>query len=374
MLIGLLILIFIRPFISSLAFPYLNSIYSFVLLGFLLIWVIIKGLSFKNIGPIRYPLILFILSIFISLIFSYDKITSIKELYKYISGVLLFLVGISLSGNDRNRLIRCILLAGLSISILAIYQYFFGFRNLSNYVAKLGISDASVLDYINRKRIFFPFVTPNILAGYLAMNITLALSNKNKTWFILSLSFALLLTKSLGALLSLFLALAVYFYLQGKLKKRNFLFLLGFLIFTGAIFMARSVNQKQHLQPVFSTMMRLNYWRDTLRIIKASPLIGVGLGNFNLPLSRYAHNSYLQLWAEMGILGLISFLWLIISVFSYGLKTMKNSPDKNQIAALITASGVFLIHNLVDFSFFLPEVNLIWWVITGCLFSFLFTN
>jgi hypothetical protein len=248
MLITLLTLIFIRPFISSLAFPYLNSIYSFVLLGFLFVFGFTRGLPRENIKSLNYPLILFILAISISLIFSRDKIISIKELYKYMSGALLFLISISLSDNDRNRVIRCILLAGISVSILAIYQYFFGFRNLLNYIAKLGISDAFVLDYIDRKRIFFPFVTPNILAGYLAMIIPLALMNKkiafgdklkvrflsgvrkvlytflhhkNRTWFIIPLSFALFLTKSLGASAALLLALLVYFYLKGKLKKRG---------------------------------------------------------------------------------------------------------------------------------------------------------
>jgi len=119
--------------------------------------------------------------------------------------------------------------------------------------------------------------------------------------------------------------------------------------------------------------MRLNYWVSTLRIIKNSPWTGVGLGNLNPILQsryghEYAHNSYLQIWAEIGILGIASFFWLIVMVFKSAFKNIKDSPNKPQISSLITASSVFLIHNLVDFSFFLPETSLIWWVILGQLY------
>lgn len=112
-------------------------------------------------------------------------------------------------------------------------------------------------------------------------------------------------------------------------------------------------------------MMRLSYWKDTLKIIKVKPFTGVGLGNFNLLQSRYAHNSYLQIWAEMGILGITSILWLIIAGLKSIIKHIKTSPHRNQIICLITTNTAFLIHNFVDFTFFLPEVALIWWIILG---------
>jgi O-antigen ligase len=365
MLNVLLILIFIRPFISSLAAPYENLIYSILLLGALVIWITVRGLHLDKIRPIRYPLMLFILALAVSLIFSRNITISVQELYKYVPAILLLAISISLSSKEKKWVILCIVLAGLVISFRAIYQYFFGFQNLLSYVAKKGISDSFVLDYISRKRPFYPFVTPNVLAGYLSMIIPLTFIQKYKWWLIIPLSSALLLTRSLGALLSIFLGVAIYFYLKGDLKKRGILFLAGLLIIIAGVLVSRNVAQKLHTLPVFSAVMRLSYWQDTLGIIKAHPWTGVGLGNFNLIQSRYAHNSYLQIWAEMGILGIVSFIWLIIAVLKESFQNLKDSASKNKIAGLISASAVFLLHNFVDFSFFLPEASLIWWVIFG---------
>jgi O-antigen ligase len=379
MLTVLLILIFIRPFISSLAFPYLNYIYSYTLLGFLIIWLFEKGLPHKKIAFAiisKYPLLLFLLALLISVVFSTNKINSLMELYKYISGILIFLIAISLNYEHRIRVIKAIVLAGFLISILAIYQYFSGFQHILDYLARDKTASSFALDYIQRQRVFFPFVTPNTLGGYLIIIIPLilALWDRKKRIFLnpllfvfVSVSLGLLLTKSLGALLSIFLGLILYFYLQGALNRKRLLLIGGLLIIIGLVFFLRQGAIKEHIQPTFSLAKRMDYWKDTLRITKAAPWTGVGLGNFNLAQSRFAHNSYLQIWAEMGILGIASFLWLIISVFKSAVKNIKFSPDKRLIAALITANAVFLIHNLVDFTFFLPEVTLIWWVTFGLL-------
>ena len=300
----------------------------------------------------------------ISIVFSSNKLNSFEELYKYISGLLLFLIAASLEYEDKIKIIRAIVITGLVISLLAIYQYFFGFQHILEYVNKAKFTDPFILDYISRNRVFFPFVTPNALGGYLAMLIPLTLVFKDKSWFIIPLSFALLLTKSLGALISLFLALGLYFYLKKGLEKKIIFFLYGLFLIICLVFVTRLTAQKQHLQPIFSTVMRLNYWKDTLNIIKARPLTGVGLGNFNLIQSRYAHNSYLQIWAEMGIFGLISFIWVITTVLKSKLQNIKYNSRKETIYLLIAVTTVIL-HNFVDFTFFMPEVMFIWWVILG---------
>lgn len=362
----LVILIFLRPFISSLAFPYLNTIYSVLFLAFLVILLAAKKLKLGNIIPkqIELPFALFIIAISISTIVSFDKSLSLRKLLDYTNALLLFLIVLSLSNNDKNRLLQCMVVSCLTVSILAIYQYLFGFQHLLAYLKDSNeIISYFTLDYILQKRIFFPFVTPNILAEYLAMMLPIVLIIKFRSIIIIPILVALILTKSLGALIAIFLVLAIYFYFKGELKKEVVIFTIGLLLITMAIFLTRALAQK-HIQPIFSISMRLTYWKQTLELIKSFPIVGVGLGNFDIPPSRYAHNSYLQLWAETGILGISSFLWLIFSGFRQAIQNLQiSTTQKTQTIALISAMSVFLIHNIISFSFFLPEVNVIWWVI-----------
>ncbi|MBU0548574.1 MAG: O-antigen ligase family protein [Candidatus Omnitrophica bacterium] len=238
---------------------------------------------------------------------------------------------------------------------------------MRNFINTQNITSPFVLDYLQQQRVFFPFVTPGILAGYLAMITPLILLYKRRAWLSIPLLCALLLTESLGAFISLFLAALVYVLLKNDFKKTRGILLLGLALFIPLVFFMRIVSGKEHLSPLFSVFMRINYWRDTIGIIKMHPLLGVGLGNFNLTCSRYAHNSFLQFWAEAGLLGIASLFWLIYAILANNIKKIKNIADNKETLIFITCLATFAFHNLWDFSFFLPEVSLIWWAILGLL-------
>ncbi|MBU2257825.1 MAG: O-antigen ligase family protein, partial [Candidatus Omnitrophica bacterium] len=356
---------FFRPFISSLAFPYLNSSYSFCLLAFLAAWIMRKGLPLEKLTPLKKPLVIFCLGLTISTFFSTNIANSLGEIYKYLSGILIFITALTLTDKDKTSVIRFILLSAAIIGILSIYQYFFGFRHISEYLARRGPTSNFILDYIQSRRVFFPFVTPNILGGYLAMVIPLAFIEKKHSWVIIPLFLALLLTGSLGALVSLFCGLVLYLYLKTKGTKKKLVLILALSAIVTLVFILRSLAGKQHLTPLFSTTMRLNYWLNTLKIIAAYPLFGTGPGNFNLIDSRYAHNSYLQIWAELGILSLVSFIWLAITGLKQALRSVSDKINNRITICLISSAAIFLIHNLADFSFFLPEASFLWWIILG---------
>lgn len=353
-----LLLIFVRPFISSLAFPYLNYIYTLALTAFLLICLIYqKKQAFQGIKTLKFPLLLFFAATIASAIFAGNHSLSLNELYKYIDAILLVIFCASLASTQKNRIIQALIIAGFIISLLAIYQYFFGFHHLLAYVEKEKIATPFVLDYISSQRVFFPFISPNALAGYLILIIplTLMFDNRVKLIALTPMIFILLLTKSIGAIASLFITGILFIYIKKKMGKKLLLLIGVSSLILILIFFFRQIQPKEHLSASFSFLKRLDYWRETLEIIKLHPFKGIGLGNFNLPISRYAHNSYLQIWAEMGILGIISFFWLIT-------KVIKNSSRNIYLIAAIT---VFLIHNCVDFTFYLPEISLIWWTILG---------
>ena len=361
-------LIFIRPFISSLAFPHLNLFYSLFLFIFLSAWLLLKRMPLKEIRPLKYPLIVLALALMISLFSSSDRTNSLNELYKYASGLMIFLVCIKLPFQKKKLVIKTLVFSAIIICALAIYQYIFGFSHLFNYLARQRNYDPLLLRYLGQKRAFLPFITPDILAGYLVLvfPLLLAIKKNRGRWFIIvTFAVALLLTKSMGGLLSILLGAGFYLYLKRDISYIKFIFLVILIAISVTVFSLRQTAIIEAFSPASSLLNRIAYWRDSLALIKLHPFIGIGLGNFNLPLSRYAHNVFLQIWAEMGILGLISFIWLIGCVVKSGLEHIKTSPHREEIICLMTANFIFLVENLTSFTFFLPEVGLIWWAILG---------
>ena len=198
------------------------------------------------------------------------------------------------------------------------------------------------------------------------MILPLTLTLRNKAWLILlPIVFALLLTKSIGAIFSCLLGLIIYFCLKEKRDSKTAAAVSILFSVICVTVIARLLTAKHGINLSFSATSRIGYWQDTLRIIAARPIFGIGLGNFNLMQARYAHNSYLQIWAEMGLVGLASIVWLTTTVFKKAIIGFKKTVGNFQSASLVTAGSIFLMHNFIDFTFFLPEIAVIWWVILG---------
>jgi O-antigen ligase len=64
-----------------------------------------------------------------------------------------------------------------------------------------------------------------------------------------------------------------------------------------------------------SNIERLTAWSNGLEVIERFPILGAGVGNFFAVLGRetgfYAHNAYLNVWAETGPVGLLGLLLLL---------------------------------------------------------------
>ncbi len=169
MLSLLLLLIFLRPFIASLAFPYLNLAYNYLLIGSLLAWFLLKKPPLACAKKISYPLILFISVLIISLSSSH-RTAGFRELtVLYIEGALLLLFAATLNAEVKEQILRCLTASAVCIGLLAIYQYFFGFQHVLNYVTKEKITDEFVLEYLKRGRAFLPFVTPRLVSVVLPL-------------------------------------------------------------------------------------------------------------------------------------------------------------------------------------------------------------
>ena len=182
-----------------------------------------------------------------------------------------------------------------------------------------------------------PFALANTLAGFLAVGLVLGIgclrfTGTGTTWrllpgLLLVLS-CLVLTKSRSAWLGTVSGLILLFVIRHRGQAgQQFRGLLpvGLVISLLVIVLAVSggvLDPEVVLETPRSLQFRLMYWAGTLEMLRASPLAGVGPGNFRehyLPYRwpqsseeiRDPHNLLLDAWSAAGIVGVIGLLLLL---------------------------------------------------------------
>jgi hypothetical protein len=86
----------------------------------------------------------------------------------------------------------------------------------------------------------------------------------------------------------------------------------------------------------YSISTRFDAWLIMAQIIKISPLLGLGFANYYwytplFPIRGYAvsfnsHNNYIDIVAQMGVLGLVCFVWLMWELGRLGWRLRTNVP------------------------------------------------
>jgi O-antigen ligase/tetratricopeptide (TPR) repeat protein len=128
---------------------------------------------------------------------------------------------------------------------------------------------------------------------------------------------------------------------------------------------------------------RFLVWEDSWQIIKDFWLTGSGFGSFIaiFPLYRtfpgeeiydHAHNDYIELLTDGGIVGFLLVAWFVVEVVRHGWKMLRRRRDRYAILLSIAAlTGIFalLIHSFSDFNMHNGAVGLYFFFICGLLVS-----
>ncbi len=124
---------------------------------------------------------------------------------------------------------------------------------------------------------------------------------------------------------------------------------------------------------------RTQIWRDTIALIKDYPGTGCGIGAYESCLLRYktvapmmtvdyAHNDYLQVLAELGVIGFIAGLIFVANIFQHAARAIvfATSLDQRYIAiACVGSMTAILLHSFVDFNMYVPANGLLFAWIAG---------
>lgn len=381
--------IVIFPFSMSISNGMMNTFLGFIIVAFLL-KSIMKGEGIFSKTSINIALLALFLMTVISLFYSdYPKDTMKGGIFRLLQYIIL-LFALVKEVRDKKHIWRIIfsVIAGLTlISIDAIWQVNTGkdFIRGNDPMLLIGLTRASA-----------SFSDPNILGVYLSALAPLFLGlviyyfkGWKKVLFglvgLLTLA-GIALTYSRPTLLGVYLALL--FLAIAKKSKWLITFLIVFILIAPFL-LPKSVKQfakEVNYNPVrfMCNDDRITIFRNSANMIKASPIVGHGANTFMKNYKKYkenpeylnivtadfcyAHENFLQIAGELGLIGLGIFIWLLVALFK-GCAAIYKQIDDYQLKlislSLIACLIAFLVNGLTESSLNSSRVAGIFWYLIG---------
>ena len=375
----------------TMAFPtgIVNTMMGMVLFIFIVRCIFVRDVSLRYTHFLLFFLLFFLFSA-VSMFNSISFGSSVHGLTKVLTRMLIFFVVLH-SIEDKNKLkkvIIALLLGGVFACVDGFWQFFTG-RDF--------LGGNPIVMSFNLRRISASFGGTNDFGIYLVTLAPLAwvlslyhLASKHK---VVGISIACLLTVSLlltfgrGSFLGLLIAALIFILVK---KDRLLIVIFCASLLTLPFVMPGSIKEwcgkaKTPLV-ILANEDRLIMYGTALAMFKAHPVIGVGVNTFvdnypqykipevgfTTPDKSYAHNSFLQMMAEIGTLGFLSFVCLIV-VFLYGCRTIyrksRDSFIKDTTLGLCCGVIGFLVNGLTESNLYYSRLAILFWFMIGLTLS-----
>lgn len=377
LVLGIYLIVFCLPLylVRFKIFSIPTTALELLIYGLFVLWLI-KG-GYKNLQKIIkdnkgliWPIILILIGVTISTIFSWDLRVS-AGIWKawFVDPLMFFIVFIStIKKDDLKNVFKALILSGFVVSIISLVYLIQGNLNFQGRLQ--GIYDS-----------------PNFLSMYLAPILIISLAKiikkiylpaRRTSWqtnlfIILScllLIVVLFFTKSFGAWMGILGALALGLFTNWTYRTdksyMSYLLVLIFLIF--AIVFVLGMIKINSLEGLRSFDARFVIWQKAWQVFKQYPLIGIGPGTFQDYFPLYPkwgvpqpHNLFLAFLLQTGIIGFIGFIWLILYFFKNSIKLFTTQYS----LLIITIMSYILIHGLVDTTYWKNDLSMVFWLMIG---------
>ena len=349
--------------------------------------------------PLLFPFMIFLGGIGFSWLTMTSITSSVIETIKWIEMLIIYLFIVdNLSLKDSRRIVGLILFMGVTQAGLGIYQF----------VTLYGPPEFM---YHENMRAYGSFNQPNPFAGYMGLILPLAFSVmlwqiqslitkiRTETWYFgkikflitsiitilifWGMSYAMQASQSRGAWIGAIVAIAVTVFLHGRWWTIiSIVGIIGMVIadtledisilpdgiiqrFESAIpyIGLKDISTISVRSDNISTVERLAHWHTAQNMWADHKWLGIGFGNYQTVYPDYAigrwieplghaHNYILNLGAEIGFLGLLSYiilwLWVIIFAMRTLMSTKLYSFNRTIVAGSIGIITHLHLHNFVD--------------------------
>ncbi len=332
------------------------------------------------------PVILFLISATVSMFISPD-LRSAAGIWKayFVEPFMFFMVFIDVIDNMKkiDKTVWAVVLSVLFPSLFALYQKITGdFISNSFWQNEDTRRVVSVYGYPNAIALYF---VPVIIFGFILLKKYI----RNKVLFlsvflILCFSFlSVVFAKSKGGFIALAFALVVFVFVNWyrvwiKYWKRFlFISLAGLLIVFGVGYFLGVFETFTSFAGGGSWDVRRYIWTRSFDMLLDRPVLGAGLAGYQdvfslyhtkkyIEIFLYPHNILLNFWSETGVLGVITFLWILYVMIKKAIYNimLEYSIYKAVFLAYITA---ILVHGIVDVPYFKNDLSVFFWYVMGCI-------
>jgi tetratricopeptide (TPR) repeat protein/O-antigen ligase len=380
--IGIILLIIITPiYFGSVDLKAITSI-ELTILFMLMIWVIgsiIQG----NFVFRRTPLDIFILlfcaySTISTLFFSRYIHTSYMGLSQVLCFSALYFIVVNniKSKNQLTRLIVAIILVGFANAFIhLIKNASVPFKTSIGMMLNVGNHFAGYMVIIIPFTVAMSFVIKDIGKRVLLIFAGIIMAS--------AMIFSLVVGSIIAFIFSLIIVAILF---AGSQNTQKQALILGAVVFCSLFFILWF-----GYKPVYKELMtvsnmetgsaacRLSLWKSTSAMFADKPITGTGLGTFDYIYPKYrladvysravyTHNDWLQLLAELGIIGFIIIVSGMAVLFIKVCKRLNLAKHdvgwtKGLIVGGLSSIGAGVVHALVDFNFHIPAIAVLFTII-----------
>jgi len=329
------------------------------------------------------PWAVFLLVLFAASVYSPVQKTALKTFLATVTAVCAFLIPYAImeKKSDRNFWIKVLLFSSFLPFIFAIGDWVTG----ATFYTDAGLRIRGTFPHPNILAfyitliimvIFYILKSPGFRLGQLELNLLRA--------YMFGLFILLLGTKTRSA----WAACWVFFFMYGLLKEKKYILYTVvlppvFLLHSAVLERIKTVSTDYTPGRRMSSLTwRLRLWEDSWPLIKENILLGQGLASFQemsqsffefarFGRSVHAHNAFVELLFETGIVGLVSYLSIYIVMLRRFYKRMKEGAKALSaeyavaICCVISYLTVCASDNMLHYLAF----NLYFWFFMGILLS-----
>ncbi len=366
----------------------------------LILWLLAnninKGLSIAK-TSFYFPVILFILFNIISFFWIIDIEAGLLATTQYFSMAVGFFIALDLAYKQDNfarKILILLAISGFLVAILGLLQYYFPDNQSIQYFSRQAVRPSSSFGNKNMSSQFLIMVLPvSIVMLWRERNLQYVLLFTITTtvmlWFLTH-------TYTRAGWVSFFVEILflLIFIVANTIKnkkhiqedkqniskefRRNKLIIIAIgaiIYFTGINYTDKGFQLNNKITDRAVSIVdgndngRFPAWANTITMIKDNPVFGVGSGNWNANYPLYydsvmpdvifnekvrlrrLHNSYLEMVANVGIVGMLFLLWLVFLTIKASAKILLNYNNPNRYIVLALSLGLIGFSVSALFSF-----------------------